>query len=82
MRTDFAEPERVEDLVDGARLDLAGLTFTVAHTPGHTPGSVMFDVSRARRGARLVLTGDTAVRRVDRADRPPGRRPGGDDSGA
>ena len=38
----FAEPDRVEELADGQALGLAGLTFTVDHTPGHTRGSVTF----------------------------------------
>ena len=29
-------------LADGQRLTEAGITFTVLHTPGHTPGSVVF----------------------------------------
>lgn len=33
---------RILDLADGQRLDLAGFGMTVAHTPGHTPGSVTF----------------------------------------
>src|SRR5829696_8497388 len=38
----FAEPEHVRELGDGQHLELAGLTFTVDHTPGHTRGSVTF----------------------------------------
>jgi glyoxylase-like metal-dependent hydrolase (beta-lactamase superfamily II) len=38
----FAEPERVEELVDLATVELAGLSFTVDHTPGHTQGSITF----------------------------------------
>ncbi|HEY0473147.1 MAG TPA: MBL fold metallo-hydrolase [Kribbella sp.] len=38
----FAEPDEVEELKDGQRLELAGLQFTVDHTPGHTRGSVTF----------------------------------------
>ena len=30
------------DLADGDELELAGMRFTVLHTPGHTPGSVCF----------------------------------------
>jgi hydroxyacylglutathione hydrolase len=39
---EFAEPERVEELVDRQSIELAGITFTVDHTPGHTPGSITF----------------------------------------
>ncbi|WP_020573693.1 MBL fold metallo-hydrolase [Actinopolymorpha alba] len=38
----FAEPDDVRPLADGMRLELAGLSFTVDHTPGHTSGSVTF----------------------------------------
>lgn len=39
---EFAEPDDVRELHDGARLEIAGLTFLVDHAPGHTGGSVMF----------------------------------------
>jgi hydroxyacylglutathione hydrolase len=39
---EFAEPDDVRELSDGASLELAGLCFTVDHTPGHTRGSVTF----------------------------------------
>jgi glyoxylase-like metal-dependent hydrolase (beta-lactamase superfamily II) len=38
----FAEPDDVAELKDGQSIELAGLTFTVDHTPGHTRGSVTF----------------------------------------
>ncbi|MFI5706725.1 MBL fold metallo-hydrolase [Kribbella sp. NPDC051620] len=38
----FAEPDDVQELKDGQQLELAGLRFTVDHTPGHTRGSVTF----------------------------------------
>jgi hydroxyacylglutathione hydrolase len=38
----FAEPDDVSELKDGSSLELAGLRFTVDHTPGHTRGSVTF----------------------------------------
>src|SRR3954454_9969319 len=39
---EFAEPDRVEELEDLQVLELAGLSFTVDHAPGHTPGSITF----------------------------------------
>jgi glyoxylase-like metal-dependent hydrolase (beta-lactamase superfamily II) len=41
-RHEFAEPDDVRELADAQQLELAGLTFTVDHTPGHTRGSVTF----------------------------------------
>jgi hydroxyacylglutathione hydrolase len=41
-RIDYAEPESVDTLSDGQRLEIAGLALTVNHAPGHTGGSVMF----------------------------------------
>ena len=38
----FSEPDDVKALEDGATVTLAGLEFTIGHTPGHTPGSVTF----------------------------------------
>jgi len=38
----FAEPDDVQELKDGQQLELAGLKFSVDHTPGHTRGSVTF----------------------------------------
>ena len=38
----FSEPDDVKALEDGAIVTLAGLDFTIGHTPGHTPGSVTF----------------------------------------
>jgi hydroxyacylglutathione hydrolase len=38
----FGEPDDVRALSDGAVVTLAGLDFTIGHTPGHTPGSVTF----------------------------------------
>ena len=41
----FAEPDDVGELTDGARLEIAGLTWTVEHAPGHSPGSVTFTLA-------------------------------------
>jgi hydroxyacylglutathione hydrolase len=41
-RYEFVEPDDVAELVDGSSLELAGLSVTVDHTPGHTQGSVTF----------------------------------------
>jgi len=41
---EFAEPADVRDAVDGAEIEVDGLTFTVDHVPGHTPGTVFYRV--------------------------------------
>ena len=38
----FSEPDDVRALEDGEIVPLAGLDFTIGHTPGHTRGSVTF----------------------------------------
>jgi glyoxylase-like metal-dependent hydrolase (beta-lactamase superfamily II) len=55
--------------VDGDELEVAGVTLTVLHTPGHTPGSV----SLYAREARLLFSGDTLFREsIGRVDLPGG----------
>ena len=46
-------PTATEPVEEGTRLTLAGLTFQVLHTPGHTPGGVTYMVGDA------LFTGDT-----------------------
>src|SRR5689334_17406220 len=38
----YTEPDDVRPLPDGGKIELAGLTLTVDHAPGHTGGSVLF----------------------------------------
>jgi hydroxyacylglutathione hydrolase len=71
---EFAEPERVEELVDRQSIELAGVTFTVDHTPGHTPGSITFrtpyeqdDVSEVMFAGDLLFAGS-----IGRTDLPGG----------
>ncbi len=68
----FREPRQVVDLgPDGAVLEFGGLMVTVDHTPGHTPGSVVFRV--AGDGPGLAFTGDTLFKQsVGRTDLPGG----------
>jgi glyoxylase-like metal-dependent hydrolase (beta-lactamase superfamily II) len=55
--------------VDGDDIEVAGVTLTVLHTPGHTPGSV----SLYAREARLLFSGDTLFREsIGRVDLPGG----------
>ncbi|WP_277068626.1 MBL fold metallo-hydrolase [Saccharomonospora viridis] len=65
------EPSAVVPLTERV-LDLAGLRITVDHTPGHTPGSVVFRV-RSAEGGHLALTGDTLFAgSIGRTDLPGG----------
>lgn len=71
-RFELREPRRVHELTDGAELDLAGLRFTVDHTPGHTAGSVCFRSHTGEDGA-LLLAGDTLFAgSIGRTDLPGG----------
>ncbi|WP_018685938.1 MBL fold metallo-hydrolase [Actinokineospora enzanensis] len=66
------EPREVRELDDGAKLDLAGLSFTVDHTPGHTEGSVTFR-HRTDEGGQLLFAGDTLFAgSIGRTDLPGG----------
>jgi len=65
-RVALREPREVRLLADKTSLELAGLTLTVDHTPGHTRGSVTFR-SGAGAGPSLLVSGDTLF--ADRAKR-------------
>jgi glyoxylase-like metal-dependent hydrolase (beta-lactamase superfamily II) len=76
-RFEFAEPDDVAELTDGQTLELAGLTFAVDHTPGHTEGSVTFrtpyhqdDVSALMFSGDLLFAGS-----IGRTDLPGGDHP-------
>ena len=71
---EFREPRKVETLADGATLDLAGVSLTVDHTPGHTRGSVVF---RSADRGRLAVRARRRhpVPGEHRAHRPPRRVP-------
>jgi glyoxylase-like metal-dependent hydrolase (beta-lactamase superfamily II) len=71
-RMELREPREVRALDDGATLDLAGLTLCVDHTPGHTPGSVVFGTA-TEDGVEVVLAGDTLFAgSIGRTDLPGG----------
>ena len=71
-RIEVREPAEVRELADGTVLELAGLTITVDHTPGHTRGSVIFR-SDLEEGGRLVFSGDTLFAgSIGRTDLPGG----------
>ncbi len=78
---EFAEPDDVRELADAQTLELAGLSFVVDHTPGHTEGSVCFrtpygeanglaDVSQLMFSGDLLFAGS-----IGRTDLPGGDHP-------
>ena len=75
---EFAEPDRVEELSDAQTLELAGVSFVVDHTPGHTEGSVTFrtpypesaEVSEVMFSGDLLFAGS-----IGRTDLPGGDHP-------
>jgi hydroxyacylglutathione hydrolase len=66
----FREPKQVVELDrDGDKIDLAGISVTVDHTPGHTRGSVVFRVTDGEADKDVIFTGDTLFERsVGRTD--------------
>lgn len=60
------------DLVDDDVLDLAGVSFRVIHTPGHTPGHCCFHIE----GEGLLFSGDQLFAgSIGRTDLPGGSYP-------
>jgi len=67
----FSEPDDVRSLADGEKVSLAGLDFTIGHTPGHTPGSVTF--RSAEDDLDALFTGDLLFAgSIGRTDLPGG----------
>ena len=64
--------QRLVDIAEGSKVSGGSMTFTVHHTPGHTPGSSVFLTSQVR--AELVLlSGDLVFAgSVGRTDFPRG----------
>ncbi|WP_433869432.1 MBL fold metallo-hydrolase [Saccharopolyspora sp. CA-218241] len=68
----MSAPAEVHELVPGTPVEVAGLRFDVAHTPGHTGGSVLYGIE-AEEGGRLLLSGDTLFAgAIGRTDLPGG----------
>jgi hydroxyacylglutathione hydrolase len=63
----FAEPDDVRALVDGLAVAIAGLQFGVRHAPGHSVGSVVFNLGS--QDEPVVFSGDVlfagSIGRVD-----------------
>lgn len=63
----WQEPSDVRTVTDAEQVDVAGLSITVDHAPGHTEGSVMFRLTD------MVLTGDVLFAgSIGRTDLPGG----------
>ena len=76
----FAEPDEVSELTDSQVIELAGLRFTVDHTPGHTQGSVTFRTPYATDGhpevSEVMFSGDLLFAgSIGRTDLPGGDHP-------
>jgi glyoxylase-like metal-dependent hydrolase (beta-lactamase superfamily II) len=72
---EFAEPDEVSEIGDGADLELAGLSFHVDHTPGHTPGSITFRTpyDDAAEISQVMFSGDLLFAgSIGRTDLPGG----------
>ncbi len=67
------EPEDVRVLTDGGVLELAGLSLTVDHAPGHTRGSVTFRTPAAQDLPPVLFSGDLLFAgSIGRTDLPGG----------
>lgn len=57
---EFTEPADVRDAVDGAQIEMDGLTFVVDHVPGHTPGTVFYrvDYDGPEDVSQIMFSGD------------------------
>ncbi len=65
---EFVEPGDVRELRNGELLDLVGLSFRAIHAPGHTAGSLMFEVSD-----EILISGDVLFAgSIGRTDQPTG----------
>lgn len=64
----FAEPEDVIGVSEGSKVQCGALEIRFAHTPGHTPGSVVATIDN-----EVVITGDTLFAgSIGRTDLPRG----------
>lgn len=80
QRATWRDPEHVVEITDRQRLTLAGLSLEVLHAPGHTEGSVLFDIDALPDGldageelTRTVVSGDVLFAgSIGRTDLPGG----------
>ena len=72
----WAEPDDVRELADAQQLELAGLTFVIDHTPGHTQGSVTFRAPYDEEISEVMFSGDLLFAgSIGRTDLPGGDHP-------
>jgi glyoxylase-like metal-dependent hydrolase (beta-lactamase superfamily II) len=78
-RMQYSEPEDVASLEDGAILNIAGISVTVDHAPGHTGGSVLFRLpgeTSSWDAEEVCLSGDVLFAgSIGRTDLPGGSTP-------
>ena len=68
----YPVPADLRQVTDGDTLPLAGVKFGVEHTPGHTPGSVVYTVT-AEDGIPVMFAGDLVFAgSIGRTDFPGG----------
>jgi len=64
----FVEPKKVNELKNGATLELLGMKITTIHAPGHTRGSLMFTIND-----EILISGDVLFAgSIGRTDLPTG----------
>ena len=64
----FVEPKKVNELKNGATLELLGMKITAIHAPGHTRGSLMFTIND-----EILVSGDVLFSgSIGRTDLPTG----------
>jgi hydroxyacylglutathione hydrolase len=68
----FTEPDDVRELTDGMELELAGVRIVVDHAPGHTPGSVTFQLPAAAEPGTLFSGDLLFAGSIGRTDLPGG----------
>jgi glyoxylase-like metal-dependent hydrolase (beta-lactamase superfamily II) len=70
---ELTEPSDVQVLNDGDELELVGLVWRVRHAPGHTEGSVVFDLRAADGEFDQMFSGDVLFAgSIGRTDLPGG----------
>jgi glyoxylase-like metal-dependent hydrolase (beta-lactamase superfamily II) len=69
----FAEPDDVVELGDNDTIELLGVPLTVRHTPGHTPGSMVFSLPAGADIPPVLFSGDLLFAgSIGRTDLPGG----------